>query len=87
MKTKYLYVGNNIFLIKKFKIALPGIDIVVDRDPISALKHLNKDLSIEAVLFESTEDKTTVSEFVNLFHEEGNRDIKIKCWRLSGKTI
>jgi lipopolysaccharide/colanic/teichoic acid biosynthesis glycosyltransferase len=75
MKTKYLYVGKNIFLINKFKIALYGIDVVIEKSPLSAIKHLNANSEIEVVLFEATEDKTTVMEFVQLIHEKRNRNI------------
>ena len=72
MKTKYLYVGNNIFLINKFKIALYGIDIVIEKSPLLAIKHLTENPDIEVVLFEATEDSKTVLEFAQLFHQKRN---------------
>jgi len=75
MKTKYLYIGNNIFLKNKFKVALHEINIITERNPLSAIKRLKSDSDIEVVIFEATEDKTKVMEFAQLFNEKRNRDI------------
>lgn len=75
MKTKYLYIGNNIFLISKLKIALNVIEVVVDKYPLSAIKYLNSNSSVEVVIFESTEETDKVLEFVRFFRENINRDI------------
>lgn len=75
MKTKYLYVGNNIFLISKLKIALNGVDLVVDKYPLSAIKHLDKDTGIEVAIVESTEETNKALEYVHFFRENINRDI------------
>jgi len=75
MKTKYLYVGNNIFLINKFKIALYGSDIIVEKSPISAKNRLNENPEIEVILFEALEDPAEVMELMQLLREKRKKNV------------
>lgn len=75
MKSRYLYIGNNVFLISKLKEAFKNIDMVVDKYPLSAIKYLNKNVSVQVVIFESSEEKDKALEFVKFFRENVNREI------------
>lgn len=75
METKYLYIGNNVFLISKLKIALFGIDLVVEKYLLSAIKYVNSNPGIEVVIFESTQELDKALAFARFFRENINGDI------------
>ena len=75
MKKKFIYLGKNIFLFNKFRNELSDTDFVMDRTPSDTLKRLERNEPIDVILFESTEDRKAIQEFILLFQARRHQNV------------